>query len=119
MNQLILITGEYHKVTDEEILAYQQAYRNIDVFRELDKMQAWLASNPQKRKTGRGIKRFVNAWLSRADETGSVPLAKMQGGVSKHLVDVSWLDPQDKAMMIKSYLSRFGCYWDGQQMRTS
>ncbi len=33
-------------------------------------MTGWLDANPTKRKTARGIKRFVNSWLARAQDKG-------------------------------------------------
>ena len=33
-------------------------------------MKGWLDSNQKKRKTKRGILRFVNAWLSREQDKG-------------------------------------------------
>ena len=40
-------------------------------------MRGWSMSNPSKRKTKNGVKRFVNSWLSREQDKGSkhVPLA--------------------------------------------
>jgi hypothetical protein len=70
---MILSNGEHWQPTDEDVLAWQQAYQNIDVFQELDAMSCWCEANPSKRKTPRGIKRFVNAWLSRADKSGGSP----------------------------------------------
>ena len=34
--------------------------------RELNRMDAWLHSNPKKRPTHRGAVRFVNSWLTKA-----------------------------------------------------
>ena len=33
-------------------------------------MVAWCDSNPTKRKTRRGIERFINNWLSRTQDSG-------------------------------------------------
>jgi len=70
---MILNNGEQWQPTDEDVLAWQQAYKNIDVFQELDAMSCWCEANPSKRKTPRGIKRFVNAWLNKADKRGGSP----------------------------------------------
>lgn len=43
-------------------------YQNIDVLMELRHMEEWCESNPQKRKTKRGVRTFVTSWLSRADK---------------------------------------------------
>ncbi len=37
---------------------------------ELQKMRAWLDSNPTKRKTRKGIERFINNWLARTQDSG-------------------------------------------------
>lgn len=43
---------------------------------ELRKMRGWLDANPTKRKTSRGIRRFVNSWLSRSQDEGGVKIGK-------------------------------------------
>ena len=45
-------------------------YPAVDVMQELRKMKGWCDSNPAKRKTRRGIKRFINNWLSRQQDEG-------------------------------------------------
>lgn len=44
------------------------AYVNVDVRSELVKARAWCLANPEKRKTPRGLKKFVNGWMSRAND---------------------------------------------------
>ena len=39
-------------------------------------MRAWCNSNIERRKTRRGIKRFVNGWLSREQDKGKEYAAK-------------------------------------------
>lgn len=41
-------------------------YPDVDINEQLQKMRAWLLSNPGKRKTRRGMPRFINSWLSRS-----------------------------------------------------
>jgi len=55
------------------------AYVNVDVKSELAKARAWCISNPSKKKTARGLKQFVNGWLSRAN--GSKAGSDMFGGI--------------------------------------
>lgn len=59
------------------------AHVNVDVSSELAKARAWCISNPSKKKTTRGLKQFVNGWLSRANDraTGSKAGSSMFGGV--------------------------------------
>ena len=40
-------------------------YPGLDVKQCLHVAQAWLVTNPRRRKTKRGMPRFINNWLSR------------------------------------------------------
>lgn len=53
-----------------EIDEWQSLYPAVDIMQELRKMKGWLDSNPEKRKTKRGIKRFINNWLERNQDLG-------------------------------------------------
>ena len=57
-------------VTREEADEYARLYPAVDVMQELRNMRGWCLSNPQKRKTRSGIKKFINGWLSRAQNAG-------------------------------------------------
>ena len=50
-----------------------RAHPGKDVPGELDRAAAWLACNPTKGKTAKGMPRFLNGWLQRAD--GCAPAA--------------------------------------------
>ena len=54
----------YQSMIDEWI----DLYPNVDVMQELRNMKGWCTSNPTKRKTKRGILRFINGWLSREQD---------------------------------------------------
>ncbi|WP_421901280.1 helix-turn-helix domain-containing protein [Maridesulfovibrio sp.] len=43
-------------------------YEKTDILAELKNMKGWLLGNPGKRKTRRGIKRFITSWLQRSNE---------------------------------------------------
>lgn len=64
--------------TDEQILQWQHAYPEVDIFAELNVMAVWLQSNEPKRKTEKGMPRFVNSWLSRANSKGGSPFAQQE-----------------------------------------
>lgn len=49
---------------------YVRLYPNVDVKQQFNEMRSWCLSNPRKRKTRRGITRFVNAWLSKEQDRG-------------------------------------------------
>ena len=57
-----------YDVTQNDFNEYEELYPNVDVMQELRKMKGWLNANPTKRKTKRGIKRFINNWLSREQD---------------------------------------------------
>lgn len=58
------------KVTVAMISEYQSLYSQMDVDFEIRRMLTWLKANPTKKKTARGMPRFIDAWLSRAQNNG-------------------------------------------------
>lgn len=61
-----------YAVTVEDVKKYKELYQAVDVEQELRKMLGWLDANPSKRKTSRGIKRFITNWLSKEqDKSGT------------------------------------------------
>ena len=46
----------------------QQLYPAVDVEQEFRNMIGWLESDPSRRKTRRGVMRFVNGWLGRSQD---------------------------------------------------
>jgi len=64
--------GTIYDVSDLDYEYYVQLYPAIDVMQELRKMAGWCFSNPKNRKTRRGIKKFINGWLSRAQDKAPV-----------------------------------------------
>ncbi len=55
-----------YAVFENQLKEWQELYQNVNVMQELRKMKGWLNANPAKRKTKKGIKRFINSWLSRS-----------------------------------------------------
>lgn len=62
-------TGEY-PVSPQLVNELQRAYPGVDIRAELGKARAWCVTNPTKRKTARGVPRFLNAWMERAQNEG-------------------------------------------------
>lgn len=86
---------------------WSTAYPAVDVVAELLKMRAWSLSNPTKQKTATGISRFVNAWLSKAqDQAGKLPsgnslaehrlqtMHQLTGGITTPKVGNFWDKPK-------------------------
>lgn len=66
--QLTLNDKSLYDVSQNDFEEYEELYPNVDIMQELRKMKGWLNANPTKRKTKRGIKRFINSWLSREQD---------------------------------------------------
>lgn len=60
----------FYNVPLDKIALWEETYPAVDITQELKKMAAWSDSNPTKRKTRKGIERFINNWLSRTQDNG-------------------------------------------------
>jgi len=67
---LLLNTGEKYPVTNDQVREWAALFPSVDVPQQLRNMLAWCQSNPTKRKTKRGISRFVASWLTRVQDQG-------------------------------------------------
>ncbi|HZF98277.1 MAG TPA: hypothetical protein VEY92_08555 [Pseudoxanthomonas sp.] len=59
--------GSDFPVPAELVAEYRSTYRRVDVPGELRKARTWCISNPAQRKTRRGVGKFLNSWLARAE----------------------------------------------------
>ena len=118
---MILNNGDNWEPEEGDIIQWQRAYQAVNVHKELLAMESWLDANPTRRKTKTGIKRFVNSWLSKAqNQGGSSPMAKSiktnsirARTIDESLTDITWLDPEDQMVMKDYYLKTRGYYYDG------
>jgi hypothetical protein len=74
---LPLVDGTEFEVHDADIEGWRKAFPAVDVRVQLLRMREWLLSNPRKRKTRRGIRRFITDWLGRDQDKGG---GKSAGG---------------------------------------
>lgn len=51
---------------------YWESYPGLDLESELRRARQWLRDNPKRRKTDRGMPRFLTNWLNRAGEVTKV-----------------------------------------------
>lgn len=65
---LPLNDGTEFPVTEDMVSEFSGLYPAVDVMQELRNMRGWLINNPKNRKTGAGIRRFINSWLSREQD---------------------------------------------------
>ena len=117
---MILNTGEEWEADEKDIIQWQRTYQAVDVHSELAKMESWLDANPTKRKTKNGIKRFINSWLSRAqDRGGSSPIQSnttksiRQRSNLDDLTDITWLDGAAKEHMRQYFINKYGQAYEG------
>ena len=62
--------GTAYPVYRREADEYARLYPAVDVVQELRKMRGWCMAHPARRKTRRGVKGFINTWLSREQDKG-------------------------------------------------
>ena len=120
---MLLNTKEDWQPEQADIIQWGRAYPAVNVDQELMAMESWLDANPTKRKTKAGIKRFVNSWLSRAqNQGGSSPIAKSYKKadsirartLDESLTDITCLPPEQQQEMKQYYLAQRGFYYDGE-----
>lgn len=68
--ELPLNDGTLYPISQEQCQEWAGLYPAVNVIQQLRQMRGWLDSNPTKRKTIRGIKRFVAGWLARTQDKG-------------------------------------------------
>ena len=114
-----LNTGDDWEPEDADMIQWQKTYPAVDVHAELAKMESWLDANPKKRKTKAGIKRFINSWLSRAqDRGGSSPIQNTKKKSLRdrsnldELTDISWLEGEVKERMRQYFTNKYGQAYD-------
>ena len=67
---LPLNDGTEYPVSQEQRQEWAGLYPAVDVIQQLRGMRGWLLANPSKRKTRRGILKFINGWLSAEQDRG-------------------------------------------------
>ena len=67
---LLLNTGQEYPITQSNINEWMSLYPAVDVMQALRNMKGWCISNPAKRKTKKGIQRFINNWLASEQNKG-------------------------------------------------
>lgn len=67
---IILEDGTFYDVPLDKLTMWQQAYPDLDVKRELYQMASWCDANLSKRKSRRGVEKFINGWLNRSQKDG-------------------------------------------------
>ncbi len=67
---LPLNDGTFYDVPMDKLQMWTETFQAVDVVQEFKKMYMWLDANPTRKKTRRGIGRFIFSWLERAQNSG-------------------------------------------------
>lgn len=66
MISFLLNDGSEFGLSQQQLDEFQQLYPAIDVLQQAKALKAWCIANSRNRKTRSGALKFVNGWLSRA-----------------------------------------------------
>ena len=69
---LPLNTKEEYPIYQADVDEWSELYPSVDVMQQLRNMKGWLDSNPTRRKTKKGIMRFITGWLQKEQDKGRV-----------------------------------------------
>jgi hypothetical protein len=57
-------------LTQDHVTEWQSAYPSLDIISECNKARAWVNADTSRRKTARGMKRFLVGWFGRSQNRG-------------------------------------------------
>ena len=67
---LPLVDGTDFTITKSQVAEWKEAFPAVDVLQQLREMKVWTQAHKDRRKTQRGIMKFVVTWLSREQDKG-------------------------------------------------
>ena len=67
---LLLNTGEEYGISQSNVYEWSELYPAVDILQCLRNMKGWLLANKSKRKTIRGINKFIIKWLQNEQDKG-------------------------------------------------
>ncbi|ECT1022965.1 TPA: hypothetical protein H2A59_002435 [Salmonella enterica] len=68
--RLPLNDGSEFSVTESLVSEFESLYPAVDVRQALRNQRGWLLSDQRRRKTARGIKKFITCWLAKDQDRG-------------------------------------------------
>src|SRR5678816_872478 len=69
--KLEFIGGKWVGITEQQILAWREAYGMVDIDAELKKAAAWIVSNPHLAPKAQ-LGRFLNSWFAKHQDRASI-----------------------------------------------
>ena len=70
MEEIPLNDGGMYPLFRKDVEEYARLYPAVDIGQELRNIRGWCLANPKRRKTKSGVNRFINGWLSKAQDKG-------------------------------------------------
>lgn len=70
---LPLNDGTDFPITESQVSEWIALYPAVDVMQQLRNMKGWISAHQSRRKTRKGILKFIHSWLSRSQDAGRVP----------------------------------------------
>ena len=62
--------NSFYEVPIKRLAEWKKAFPSVDVEYQLNRMIVWCNANPKKRKTKRGVERFITNWLGKEQDSG-------------------------------------------------
>lgn len=90
-------------LTPEQFSQVQACFPHVDLLTELAKAKLWLEMNPTKRKTAKGMGRFLLAWVGRAVDKGT---AAQNGHLTAQEAPRGTLDPKVERLCAAAGIAR-------------
>ena len=80
-------------IFEADVAEWREAFPAVDVRQQLAVMRSWLLANPTKRKTKRGMRKFVVSWLDRRQNDGRpAPMPRAASPPKKVTLASMWRD---------------------------
>ena len=99
--------SKFWHLTEQHCRELQEAYPGVDVLGEGMKARQWCRDNKAQRKTARGMPKFLNGWLSRAQNRGGgqrayggrpiTPPGTFSEAMGAALADVTFFGDEDNS----------------------
>lgn len=96
--KMLLANGNKYEIDNKFYEKLISVYTNSNIDLELNKMSLWLETNPTKRKTKKGMPRFINSWLSRANDSNAIPVKSNHTAMPEYSNDVEIEEDVDQLL---------------------
>lgn len=73
VDHLPCVSGEAFPIFEADVSEWSSAFPAVDVRQQLAAMRSWLNANQTRRKTRRGMRKFIVSWLDRRQNSGTAP----------------------------------------------